>query len=226
VEIGPGHGALTEHLQHQVSRLDLVELDRDLAAELLDKYQANEHVCIHQGDALKFDFCALPGPQPLRVVGNLPYNISTPLLFRLLEQVSCIHDMHFMLQKEVVERMAAAPGNKHYGRLSVMIQYHCEVSRLFNVPPNAFYPPPRVDSSIVRLRPHPALPCTANDVALFARLVNEAFSHRRKTLRNALRVLVSPEQLAAAGIDPAVRAETLAVCDYVSLSNIISGESI
>jgi 16S rRNA (adenine1518-N6/adenine1519-N6)-dimethyltransferase len=219
VEIGPGHGALTDNLQAQAGQLDLVELDRDLAAELTEKYRGDEHIHIHQGDALKFDFCGLPGPQPLRVVGNLPYNISTPLLFHLLDQVRCIRDMHFMLQKEVVDRMVAVPGNKHYGRLSIMLQYRCQVSRLFNVPPGAFYPPPRVDSSIVRLLPHAELPCQAADPGLFAQLVNAAFSHRRKTLRNALKGLVDSEQFTAAGIDPGARAETLAVCDFVRLAN-------
>ncbi|WP_455212070.1 16S rRNA (adenine(1518)-N(6)/adenine(1519)-N(6))-dimethyltransferase RsmA, partial [Kaarinaea lacus] len=185
VEIGPGLGVLTERLLPLVAKLDAVELDRDLIPKLQATYLPLGNFAIHSADALKFDFCALAvGEDKLRIVGNLPYNISTPLIFHLIDQMKCIHDMHFMLQKEVVDRLAAQPNSGDYGKLSVMIQYHCAVQSLFNVPPDAFSPPPKVDSSIVRLTPHVTPPVHIKDLAVFEKLVSTAFAQRRKTLRN------------------------------------------
>ncbi len=220
VEIGPGQGALTLPLLHRLGRLSVIELDRDLAGPLRERCAGAGELELHGADALRFDFSALaPGPHALRVVGNLPYNISTPLLFHLLAQAELIADMHFMLQREVVERLAAAPGGKDYGRLSVMIQYRCAVEPLFGVGPGAFHPRPRVDSTVVRLIPHAAPPVTVADEALLARLVAQAFSRRRKTLRNALEGLVEAEALAALGIDPRRRPETLTLAEFAALAD-------
>lgn len=176
-------------------------------------------------DALKFDFHALSQQdgRPLRVVGNLPYNISTPLIFHLLSARGAIRDMHFMLQKEVVERLAAEPGGPDWGRLSVMTQYHCAVESLFVVPPGAFVPQPKVDSAIVRLTPHAELPSPALDEAHFADVVREAFGQRRKTLRNNLKGMIDAEALAALGIDPGRRPQTLRVEEFVAISNHLAG---
>lgn len=219
VEIGPGKGALTHALLNQVAHLHAVEFDRDLVARLQAEIPT-QRVTLHQADALKFDFCPLATPdRQLRIIGNLPYNISTPLLFHLLEQASCIQDMLFMLQKEVVQRLGAAPGGKDYGRLSVMIQYRCTVEKLFNVAPGAFTPPPRVDSSMVRLVPHARPPVVVNDTELFAQLVKAAFTSRRKVLRNTLKGMVTPETMAALGVDAGRRAETLSLAEFAALSN-------
>jgi 16S rRNA (adenine1518-N6/adenine1519-N6)-dimethyltransferase len=219
VEIGPGRGAITGGLLRAAGRLDAVELDRDLIAPLKARCGDLGELRLYNADALALDFCALrDGHEPLHLVGNLPYNISTPLLFRLLGQAQCVRDMHFLLQKEVVERMAAAPGSKNYGRLSVMLQVRCRVEPLFVIGPGAFQPPPKVDSTLVRLTPFTVPPHAIPDPALFARLVSAAFSQRRKTLRNALRALLDAESIAACGIDPAARAETLAVVDFVRLA--------
>jgi 16S rRNA (adenine1518-N6/adenine1519-N6)-dimethyltransferase len=221
VEIGPGQGAITKELLRITGELDAVELDRDLLEPLAQNCGALGKLRIHSADALKFDFCQLAAPdKPLRVVGNLPYNISTPLLFHLLEQSSCIQDMHFMLQKEVVERMAAQPGSKVYGRLSVMLQLACEVTPLFDIGPGAFKPAPKVDSAFVRLTPYKQPPIQINDPELFARLVTQAFSQRRKTLRNNLRELVSAEAMQSIGIDPGLRAERLELADFAALTNL------
>ena len=220
VEIGPGHGALTRRLLERVERLDAIELDRDLAAELSGTPGA-ERLTVHSADALRFDFAALAQERggPLRVVGNLPYNISTPLLFHLLDQIGSLADLHFMLQREVVDRMAAEPGGKSFGRLSVTVQVGCEVTPLFRVPPGAFYPPPKVESAVVRIRPRPPGSPRPKDPELFAALAAKAFQGRRKTLRNALKGLCDPDCLAAAGIDPGARAETLEVSDFVRLAD-------
>ncbi len=219
VEIGPGTGALTRELLAHMTRLDAVELDRDLIARLESEFPADK-LTLHQGDALKFDFCRLmQKDRKLRLVGNLPYNISTPLLFHLLDQAGCIEDMLFMLQKEVVERLRAAPGGKDYGRLSVMIQYRCAVEKLFDVAPGAFTPPPKVDSTVVRLVPHAAPPVAVDDLARFALLVRAAFASRRKTLRNNMKGLLNAEDMLALGIDPVRRAETLSLAEFASLSN-------
>ncbi|MBI3563206.1 MAG: 16S rRNA (adenine(1518)-N(6)/adenine(1519)-N(6))-dimethyltransferase RsmA [Gammaproteobacteria bacterium] len=220
VEIGPGQGALTFPLLQRVAHLDVVEIDRDLIAYL--RQQAPEQLTLHAADALRFEFCGLcHSPQErLRLIGNLPYNISTPLLFHLLTQKTCIDDMHFMLQKEVVDRMLAPPGSKTYGRLSVMVQYHCALTPLFDIGPGAFNPPPKVYSSVVRLVPHPRPPvnCDPNNLQT---VVTHAFSQRRKTLRNALRRWFSPEQIQALGIDPGLRPEMLGLVEFAALANTL-----
>ncbi len=219
VEIGPGEGAITLELLRAVGQLDAVELDRDLIEPLRARSAGIGTLTVHSADALRFDFCSLVrAEEKLRVVGNLPYNISTPLLFHLLDQAACIRDMHFMLQKEVVERMAAAPGGKDYGRLSVMLQARCEVTPLFTIGPGAFRPPPKVDSAVVRLVPR-AAPLAITDEAMFARVVAAAFAQRRKTLRNGLKGLLTAEAIAALGIEPGVRAEQLPLGDFVRLAN-------
>ena len=225
VEIGPGQGALTEPLLEAAGALEVIELDRDLIPGLRVQFFNYPEFAIHEGDALKFDFAELKGEGPaLRVVGNLPYNISTPLIFHLLAERGAVADMHFMLQKEVVERLAAEPGGADWGRLSVMAQYHCRVDSLFIVPPEAFTPRPKVDSAIVRLVPHETLPNPASDEALFADIVRQAFAQRRKTLRNNLKGRVSAETLQALGIDPARRPQTLTVAELVTIANHLAGE--
>ena len=219
VEIGPGKGALTRELATHLTHFDAVELDRDLLARLEAEFP-RDGLTLHNADALKFDFCKIAsGGGKLRVIGNLPYNISTPLLFHLLDQAGCIEDMLFMLQKEVVERLRAAPGGKDYGRLSVMIQYRCAVEKLFDVAPGAFTPPPKVDSAVVRLVPHATPPVAVNDEAQFSQAVRAAFASRRKTLRNNLKGLLSAEDMTALGIDPTRRAETLSLAEFAALSN-------
>jgi 16S rRNA (adenine1518-N6/adenine1519-N6)-dimethyltransferase len=220
VEIGPGLGALTERLIERAGHVTALEIDRDLAARLRARY-TTEQLTLIEGDALRFDWPTLAHgelPLSLRIVGNLPYHISTPLLFALLPIAERVHDQHFMLQKEVVERMAAAPGSKEYGRLTVMLQFRYAVTRLFNVPPGAFSPPPQVQSSIVRLVPKPASELPAVAAARFAAVVTAAFTQRRKTLRNALSSVLDEAAIRAAGIDPRARAEVLSVEDYVRLS--------
>ncbi len=220
IEIGPGLGALTEPLIEAAGKIEVVEIDRDLVERLRRRF-AGEALQIHSADALKFDFRALAaGGAKLRLIGNLPYNISTPLLFHLMEQLDCIQDIHCMLQKEVIERMAAQPGDKNYGRLSIMLQYHCRITKLFNVGPGAFNPPPKVESAVARLVPHKTPPVQIDDYPLFAKLVNQAFTQRRKTLRNALKNHLSAEQMATAGVDPGARPETLSLHDYANLSNL------
>lgn len=219
LEIGPGQGALTRYLLQYKPALTAVELDRDLAAGLLELFADDPHFHLIEGDALALDLSSLTSPgHPVRVVGNLPYNISTPLLFHLLEQQEYIVDMHFMLQKEVVDRLAAEPGSKDFGRLSVMTQYHCDVMPVFDVPPGAFFPPPKVMSAIVRLKPRPPQH-VANHLATLARVVNTAFQQRRKTLRNTLKLLMPESVIVAAGVNPDARAETLGVEQFVSLAN-------
>ncbi|MBD3894849.1 16S rRNA (adenine(1518)-N(6)/adenine(1519)-N(6))-dimethyltransferase RsmA [Halomonas sp. ML-15] len=221
VEIGPGQGALTEPLLEAADgRLEVIELDRDLIPGLRVQFFNYPQFTIHEGDALKFDFAALKadGP-PLRVVGNLPYNISTPLIVHLLEQREAIADMHFMLQKEVVERLAASPGGPDWGRLSVMAQYRCRVDSLFTVPPEAFVPRPKVDSAIVRLTPHAELPHPARDERLLFEVVREAFGQRRKTLRNNLKGRIAAETLTTLEIDPARRPQTLQLEEFVRIAN-------
>lgn len=219
VEIGPGLGAMTDPLIERLGHLHVVEIDRDLIARLRERFSAVQ-LTIHEGDALKFDFAALPAP--LRVVGNLPYNISTPLLFHLAGFAERVRDMTFMLQKEVVMRMVAAPDTADYGRLSVMLQYRFRMARLFDVPPGAFRPAPRVTSSIVRLQPLPAAQLTARDEALMGRIVAAAFGQRRKTLRNTLRAFLEEADFAALSIDPGLRGERLSVGDYVTIANYVS----
>jgi 16S rRNA (adenine1518-N6/adenine1519-N6)-dimethyltransferase len=222
VEIGPGKGAITLPLLRACGRLDVVELDRDLIEPLAREAAALGELAIHQADALRFDFSQLAGLGKLRVVGNLPYNISTPLLFHLLAQSDYIQDMHFMLQKEVVERMAAGPGSGDYGRLSVMIQYHCKVAPLFRIGPGAFNPAPRVESAFVRLTPHPAPPARVADYDCLTTVVRQAFAQRRKTLRNALGGLLAEDAIRASGNDPAARAETLSLEQYAALADALA----
>ena len=214
--IGPGLGAMTGPLIEQVGRLHAVELDRDLIPRLKDRF--GEHLSIHEADALRFDFAALADELgPLRVVGNLPYNISTPLLFHLLASSGRIVDMHFMLQKEVVDRLCAEPGTGEYGRLTVCVAARAEARRLMKVGPGAFNPPPKVDSAIVRLVPRPP-PFEIKDLSRFDALVAAAFAQRRKTLNNTLKGVVNAEQFAAAGIDPGLRAERLSPADFARLT--------
>ncbi len=266
VEIGPGQGALTLPILEKVGRLDVVELDRDLIPALKTHCTEKGDLIVHQADALKFNFASLVQADlishpALRVIGNLPYNISTPLIFHLLNYAALIIDMHFMLQKEVVDRLAAQPGTGEYGRLSIMVQYHCQVTSLFNVPPSAFYPMPKVESSVVRLIPYQVsveesldkvsalqtaqslcltMPSMASSRAEtlsklsshvqrnfpvaknylhFSVLVREAFSYRRKTLRNSLKNQVSDEEWSQMDINPKLRPEELRVEDYIYISN-------
>lgn len=223
VEIGPGQGAITEGiLKATEGHLNVVELDRDLIPILLSKFSVYPGFTLNQGDALEFDFGALTKDKPMKVVGNLPYNISTPLIFHLLSYHDRITDMHFMLQKEVVDRIAAAPREKNYGRLSIMVQYYCQVSSLFIVKPGCFHPVPKVDSAVIRLVPYKELPHPAKDVKRLENIVRQAFSQRRKTLRNTLKGVISSEQLEALGIDPSARPETLSVAEYVAISDALS----
>lgn len=221
VEIGPGQGALTRQLLPLVGKMDAIELDRDLIEPLKQSCAALGQLTIHSADALKFDFCSLvnSAQQKLRVVGNLPYNISTPLLFHLMEQRHCIKDMHFMLQKEVVERITASPGNGQYGRLSIMLQYYCQAEQLFNVPPGAFFPPPKVDSAVFRLVPHESPPYPAKDEKLLSQVVSQSFSQRRKTIRNNLKGMIEEGVLQELGIDPGLRPERLEPEQFVKLAN-------
>ncbi len=222
VEIGPGKGAITALLLDACSRLNVVELDRDLIPILLQQFGHLEGFNINQADALKFDFATLGSIEnPLRIVGNLPYNISTPLIFHLLSYSTLVRDMHFMLQKEVVLRMAAQAGDNNYGRLSIMTQYRCAVEHLFDVGPECFDPRPKVDSAIVRLTPYEKPPFIASDEKLLDSVVRTAFSQRRKTLRNTLKPLLTHEELIQLDIDPGLRPENLSLETYVSIANYL-----
>lgn len=219
VEIGPGLGALTLPLLSSGVTLDLVELDRDLVTHLQKQFAGNPNLTIHSADALKFDFNALAKPaEKLRIIGNLPYNISTPLMFHLLENAGCIEDMHFMLQKEVVNRICAEPGSKKYGRLSVMMQYFCETEWLFDVPPESFDPAPQVMSAIVKLTPLAQPPVVIEDFEHFSKLVTQAFSQRRKTLRNSLKNYLDEASIIALGIDANLRAESITLAEFALIS--------
>ena len=219
VEIGPGLGALTGALVDGAGRIAAIEIDRDLAARLRDRFAA-EVLALHEADALAFDFGVL-GPD-LRVVGNLPYNISSPLLFHLGAYAASVRDIHVMLQREVVARMTAAPATPDYGRLTVTLQCRFAVTRLFTVPPGAFRPAPNVDSAVARLVPLRDQRPRIADQPLFARIVAAAFGQRRKTLRNALAGVTDEAHLRAAGIDPSARGETLSVDDFVRLANVLA----
>ena len=222
VEIGPGLGAITRPLLARLNHLHVVEIDRDIIARLHRTFKA-EQLTIHEGDALAFDFAALG--TPLKIVGNLPYNISTPLLFHLASFGTQVTDMHFMLQKEVVDRMVAEPGTTDYGRLSVMLQYRFYMERILDVPPEAFDPPPKVDSAVVRMIPHPTLPHQAQDEQQLAHIVQVAFAQRRKTLRNNLKGVLDDEGFAALGIDPGIRPENLPVGGFVAICNYLTAQS-
>jgi 16S rRNA (adenine1518-N6/adenine1519-N6)-dimethyltransferase len=221
VEIGPGLGALTVPLLEYVRPLHVIELDRDLAAQLRDRFPATD-LTVHAADALRFDFAMLP--TPLRVVGNLPYNISTPLLFHLAQYRAQVRDMHLMLQKEVVDRMTAEPSTPDYGRLTVMLRSCFDMRRLFTIPPGAFQPPPKVNSAVVRMVPLTRLPHPAIAAPLFATVVTRAFGQRRKTLRNALRDVASPADFEVAGVDPTLRAENLDVLAFARLAAALGCE--
>lgn len=224
LEIGPGLGALTEPVAELVDKLTVVELDRDLAERLRHHPFLNHKLTVIEQDALRFNFreyfdsLNLNG-QAVKVFGNLPYNISTPLMFHLFKFHDLISDMHFMLQKEVVKRLCAAPNSKAYGRLTIMAQYYCQVMPVLEVPPTAFKPAPKVDSAVVRLIPHKTLPYPVKDVYWLNRVTTQAFNQRRKTLRNALSALFTAEQLEALGIDLNARAENLSIADYARLAN-------
>jgi 16S rRNA (adenine1518-N6/adenine1519-N6)-dimethyltransferase len=218
VEVGPGLAALTEKLIARAGHIVAVEIDRDLAARLRERFPP-DRLTLVVGDALEFDFATLGSD--LRIVGNLPYNISSPLLFHLAAYETSLHDLHVMLQKEVVDRMTAEPGTPDYGRLTVMLKARFDVERLFIVPPGAFSPVPKVDSAVARLRPLRERAPRIDDFALFTRLVAAAFSQRRKTLRNAVAAICDAATITAAGIDPRVRGETLGIADFVRLANAI-----
>jgi len=221
VEIGPGPGALTRPLAERLDHLHVVEIDRDLVAELR-RTLPPDRVTVHEADALEFDFTGLG--DRLRVVGNLPYNISTPLLFHLADHAAALKDIHVMLQKEVVERMVAAPSRADYGRLSVMLQYRFEMEQLFTVPAEAFYPAPKVESAVVRMAPFAALPHRARSEFHLRKVVTAAFAQRRKTLRNALKAYFNSTDLERLGIDPGLRAQDLSVADFVRLADATAGE--
>lgn len=226
VEIGPGQGALTEYMLEGAGALDVIELDRDLIPTLKLRFGLNKEFRIHEGDAMKFDFDSLKtDDRQLRIVGNLPYNISTPLIFHLLSHQNIISDMHFMLQKEVVLRLAAKAGDNHYGRLGIMTQYYCDVEYLFTVGPGAFKPAPKVDSAIVRLIPHKTLPHPCKDVKKLETVVRDAFSQRRKTIRNTLKKHLKADELEALGIDPGARPEVLTLADYVQIADYLIDKS-
>ena len=221
VEIGPGQAAISWPLVESGATVHMVEIDRDLAARLKLHFAAQDKAVLHVGDALKLDFAEISSGQPFRLVGNLPYNISTPLLFHVLQWSHLLIDMHFMLQREVVERMAASPGTKAWGKLSIMCQYRCSVDPLFGVPPEAFSPPPRVHSSIVRLVPHATPPVHIESMDAFDKLVSQAFTMRRKTLRNCLRGLLQTEQIESVGIDAGLRPEALSLAKFATLSGLM-----
>lgn len=225
LEIGPGLGALTEPVGELVDQLTVVELDRDLAERLRHHPFLHQKLTVIEQDALRFDFRSyfnrlnLAEGQGARVFGNLPYNISTPLMFHLFKFHDLIADMHFMLQKEVVKRLCAGPNSKAYGRLTIMAQYYCQVMPVLEVPPSAFKPAPKVDSAVVRLIPHKVLPYPVKDLYWLNQVTTRAFNQRRKTLRNALSALFSAEQLEALEIDLNARAENLSIADYARLAN-------
>ncbi len=223
VEIGPGQGAITRTLARQAGHLHAIELDRDLAAKLRKQFDDNPDVTIHEADALTFDFATLG--ERLRVVGNLPYNISTPLLFHLLKFRDRILDMHFMLQKEVVNRIAAGPGSKAYGRLGIMLGCHLSVESLFDVDRSAFDPPPAVTSAVVRLDPLPPDTFVIEDEAALSTLVATAFMQRRKTLRNSLKAVAGTADFEAVGIDAGLRPEQVSIADYIALGNHLRRKS-
>jgi len=217
VEIGPGKGALTDHLVQTSAELDIIEIDRDLV-DLLNNRYPDQSLIIHQADVLTFDFDSIKN-KPLRVVGNLPYNISTPLIFRLLENAKDVKDMHLMLQREVVNRLIAKPSTRDYGRLGIMAQYYCSISKCFNVPPTAFRPTPKVYSAVVRLVPHQELPFKARDINVLRQLVTQAFNQRRKILSNGLKPLLTVDEITALGIDASLRPEQISLQQFIQLSD-------
>jgi len=226
IEIGPGLGALTCPILKMIGEIDVIELDRDIVPKLQLNcglnYSSENKLRIHNVDVLNFDFSALNYEQDLRIIGNLPYNISTPIIFHLVEYSKIIQDMFFMLQKEVVHRLAAKPNTTNYSRLSVMAQYHFMVTPLFLVPPESFEPIPKVDSAIVRLIPHTDKPVKVNDEKEFSKLIRISFSQRRKTLRNVLKETCTAKQIELAGIDPSARAQSLTLQQFADLHNSLT----
>lgn len=225
VEIGPGQAALTRPLLKSGAELHLIEIDRDLVAKLQKQFSDTSNITIHPADALRVNLPEITGGRPFRLIGNLPYNISTPLIFHVLQWHEQVVDMHFMLQKEVVDRMAAAPGSRTYGRLSVMTQFRAEVRPLFDVPPESFSPVPKVRSSIVRLQPLKEPPVDAGSFDKLTKVVTAAFSMRRKTLRNSLRRVLTEEQIIGAGIDPGQRAEQLSLSQFAALARSLPNDA-
>ncbi|MBA3581638.1 MAG: 16S rRNA (adenine(1518)-N(6)/adenine(1519)-N(6))-dimethyltransferase RsmA [Gammaproteobacteria bacterium] len=224
IEVGPGLGALTLPLLEQTKKLTVIELDRDIIPKLTALCQTNQpqaELTVISQDVLTVDFSTLAGSERIRVIGNLPYNISSPLLFHLMRHLSVIKDMHFMLQKEVVDRIVAAPDTEHYGRLSVMLQFYCHAEKLFTVGSHAFNPPPKVESAIIRLVPHTDAPITVSDMAIFSEVVKAAFAQRRKMLRNTLKILLDEASIEKAGVDPQARAETLSLSAFAALSECV-----
>ncbi|MEM1081549.1 MAG: 16S rRNA (adenine(1518)-N(6)/adenine(1519)-N(6))-dimethyltransferase RsmA [Pseudomonadota bacterium] len=225
IEIGPGLGALTGPLLERLDQLQVIELDRDLAAHLHDRLGQPAHLVIHQADALRVDYAdyarSMGAESGLRIVGNLPYNISTPLLFHLLDFTDCVRDMHVMLQKEVVDRLTAPPGHKTYGRLSVMAQFRAACTALFVVPPEAFDPAPKVDSAVIRMVPRPLSPEASALLPALDAVVRQAFSQRRKTLRNTLKGTVESDRMIELGIEPGRRAETLSLDEFIALARTV-----
>ena len=227
IEIGPGLGALTEPVIERVGDISVVELDRDLAHRLRHHPFLAKHLTIFEEDALKFDFSSVVKEDaPLRIFGNLPYNISTPLIFHLLTFKDKVKDMHFMLQKEVVERMAASHNCKAFGRLSIMTQYQCQVIPVMEIGPEAFTPPPKVDSAIVRLIPHKTIKNPVKDIKALNQVCLTAFNQRRKTIRNSFKKLISADQLTELGLDPTVRPENLSLDNYIALANFVTDNSL
>ncbi len=222
VEVGPGLGALTRPLLQHLDKLHVVEIDRDIIARLKSDYPQDKLV-IHEGDALKFDLAQLP--KPLRIVGNLPYNISSPLLFHFAAYTARIADMHFMLQDEVVERMVAAPSTPQYGRLSVMLQYRFYMEKLLDVPPQSFRPAPKVNSAIVRIIPMPKERVLVSDEKIFSEIVTAAFGQRRKTLRNTLKSYLDEQGFEQLGVDARLRAENLGVAEFAGIANWLAGKA-
>ena len=222
VEIGPGEGVLTHPLVPQCKQFHAIEIDRDLAASLVTHYNQDPHVLIHQGDALKVDICSLAQPdEKIRLVGNLPYNVSTALLFHFMRHINCIEDMHFMLQKEVVDRIVASPGSKSYGRLSILIQMLCDVESLFDIGPGAFRPPPKVWSAVIRLQPRQQPLIGKEKIRALEQFGQGLFSQRRKTLRKILQGSISVDALESLGIDSSRRPETLALEEIVALLDLL-----
>lgn len=219
IEIGPGLGVLTKPLLEQLNHIDVIEIDRDLAGQLAGSLGDSQKLTIHVQDVLHFDFNVF-STKKMRIVGNLPYNITTPLIFHLLKFEQHIQDMHFMLQKEVVDRLCAEPNSKDYGRLSIMAQYHCETEYLFSVDPSAFYPPPKVNSAFVRLVPRP-FPITATNITLLQAITRDAFNQRRKTLSNAFKSYLNTQDFIALNLNKTLRPENLSIKDFVNISNYI-----
>lgn len=221
IEIGPGLGVLTHYLVEHVACYEAIEIDRDLVSLLQENFSHHPHFTLHSQDVLTVDWFQLAGDSPLRVVGNLPYNISTPLIFALFDAIDVIRDMYFLLQKEVALRLAAEVGSSNYGRLSVMAQYFCEVNLLFDVDPEAFSPPPKVNSTFIEMVPRPVERRNAQNLKTLSTVVATAFNQRRKTLRNSLRELVAVEDFEQLGIDPKKRAQDLSVDDFVSIASVV-----